>query len=45
MLIQELRYIIQSAHINFLYGSGLSLPYLSTLGNIETYLTRLNNDL
>ena len=44
MLIQELRYIIQSAHINFLYGSGLSLPYLSTLGNIETYLTRLNND-
>lgn len=44
MLIQELRYIIQSSHINFLYGSGVSLPYLRTLVNIEEFLTKLNND-
>ena len=41
MLIQELKYIIQSAHINFLYGSGVSRPYLTTLGNIENNLTQL----
>lgn len=44
MKIEELRYIIQSAHINFLYGSGLSRPFLSTLGDIEDYLTRLEKD-
>jgi len=44
MLIEELKYIIQSAHINFLYGSGLSRPYLITLGNIEEYLTKLEQD-
>ena len=31
----ELREIIQSGHINLLIGSGCSLPYLSTLNNIE----------
>lgn len=44
MLIEELKYIIQSAHINFLYGSGVSRPYLITLGNIEDYLTQLEKD-
>lgn len=44
MKIEELKYIIQSAHINFLYGSGVSRPYLSTLGNIEEYLTKLEKD-
>lgn len=44
MLIEELKYIIQSAHINFLYGSGVSRPFLITLGNIEEYLTRLEKD-
>lgn len=44
MLIQELKYIIQSANINFLYGSGVSKPYLITLGNIEEFLTRLEKD-
>ena len=28
--------------MNFLFGSGLSRPYLSTLGEIETWLTDLN---
>lgn len=32
---KELREIIQSGHINLLLGSGCSLPYLSTLNNIE----------
>ena len=44
MKIEELKYIIQSAHINFLYGSGVSRPFLPTLGNIEEYLTRLDKE-
>jgi hypothetical protein len=35
---------IQSANINFLFGSGLSQPYLSTLGDIEKWLTELAKD-
>jgi hypothetical protein len=42
MQIETLKYYIQSANINFLYGSGLSRPFLSTLGNIEKWLTDLN---
>lgn len=37
--IKNLKQLIQSSHINFLYGSGLSRDYLSTLGNIEKLLT------
>lgn len=37
--IKKLKQLIQSSHINFLYGSGLSRDYLSTLGNIEKLLT------
>jgi hypothetical protein len=33
--------IIQDCNLNFLIGSGLSSPYLKTLGNIETLLTQL----
>lgn len=42
MRIETLKYYIQSAHVNFLYGSGLSRPYLSVLGRIEKWLTELN---
>jgi len=42
MQIETLKYYIQSANINFLYGSGLSRPFLSTLGDIEKWLTELN---
>lgn len=42
MNIETLKYYIQSANINFLYGSGLSRPFLSTLGDIEKWLTELN---
>lgn len=44
MQIETLKYYIQSANINFLYGSGLSKPYLATLGNIEKWLTDLNEE-
>lgn len=43
MQIDKLKNIIQSSHINFLFGSGLSCPYLKTLTNIETWLTETNN--
>lgn len=42
MKIDKLKNIIQSSHINFLLGSGLSCPYLSPLANIETWLTEAN---
>ena len=44
MTLEILRNIIQSSNINFLYGSGISRPYLSTLGNIEKWLTKLAED-
>jgi len=42
MKTSKLRTYIQSANVNFLFGSGLSKPYLSTLGNIEKMLTELS---
>lgn len=42
MKIDHLKNIIQSSYVNFLLGSGLSCPYLSTLANIETWLTEAN---
>lgn len=42
MKIDYLKNIIQSSYVNFLLGSGLSCPYLSTLANIETWLTEAN---
>lgn len=41
MTLEILRNFIQSSNINFLYGSGISRPYLSTLGVIEDWLTQL----
>lgn len=34
-------HLIESGNINFLIGSGVSKPFLSTLGNIEKWLTEL----
>jgi len=42
--IERIKNFIQSANINFLFGSGLSRPYLNTLGDIERWLTELNTD-
>lgn len=39
--IKILKRMIESSHINFLFGSGLSRPYLSVLGNKENDLTEL----
>lgn len=44
MTLDILRNFIQSSNINFLYGSGISRPYLSTLGNIEKWLTKVAED-
>jgi len=43
-LIDRLKDMVQSCNINFLFGSGMSAPYLSTLWNLETLLTDLHND-
>lgn len=40
--LDKLKDVIQDGNINFLIGSGLSLPYLSSLGNIEDLLTDLD---
>jgi len=37
--IDKLKNIVQDCNINFLFGSGMSAPYLNVLGNIETLLT------
>jgi hypothetical protein len=39
----KLRDTIQDCNLNFLIGSGLSCPYLKTLGNIEVLLTALDS--
>jgi len=44
MKLEHIKELIQSCNINFLIGSGLSNPYLSTLGNIEKLLTDLNQN-
>ena len=44
MKLETIKYYIQSTNINFLYGSGLSRPFLSVLGNIEKWLTELNEE-
>jgi hypothetical protein len=38
---EQIKDTIQDCNINFLVGSGLSFPYLKTLGNIEALLTDL----
>src|SRR4051812_24575468 len=43
MKLDILKDIIQSCNLNFLVGSGLSRPYLITLGNIETLIGSLEN--
>jgi hypothetical protein len=42
--IEKLVSLFQSSHINILIGSGLSAPFLPTLGNIEKLLEELESD-
>jgi hypothetical protein len=39
---KTLRDYVQDAHLNFLVGSGLSVPYFPTLGPVEQLLTELD---
>lgn len=38
-LIERIKNVVQDGNLNFLLGSGLSRPFLATLGNIELLLT------
>ncbi|QNI35866.1 SIR2 family protein [Edaphobacter albus] len=40
--LERLKDVIQDCNLNFLLGSGLSMPYIRTLGNIETLLTEVD---
>lgn len=40
--IEDFKHILQSGRLNFLIGSGLSTPYLKTLGDIENRLEELD---
>lgn len=42
--IETFKYIVQDCNISFLIGSGLSVPFMSTLGGIETWLTGLEDN-
>ena len=42
-LDEVLKTYIETCHLNFLIGSGMSRPYLSTLGNIETLITAIES--
>ena len=42
--LTELKDIIQDCNINFLIGSGVSAPYLKTLGTIEQLLTEADEN-
>jgi hypothetical protein len=39
-LSERIRNVVQDGNLNFLLGSGLSRPFLATLGNIEHPLPR-----
>lgn len=40
--LERLKDVIQDCNLNFLLGSGLSMPYIRTLGNIESLLTSVD---
>ena len=44
MDIEKFKNTMQDCNLNFLVGSGLSVPYFSTLGNIEVLLTELERN-
>lgn len=44
-IADQFKKIIESCHVNFLIGSGTSMPFLSTLGNIEKNIAFIDNNL
>ena len=43
-ILDSIKNIIESCNLNFLVGSGLSAPFFETLGKIEDWLTKLENE-
>jgi hypothetical protein len=43
--LERLKDVIQDCNLNFLLGSGLSSPYLRTLGSIEVLLTQVEQSV
>ena len=41
---RELSEVIQSSNLNFLFGAGLSTPYLPILGDIENRLNKAKSE-
>jgi len=41
MTEDDLKETVQDCNLNFLLGSGLSCPFLTTLGNLESLLTQV----
>lgn len=41
-VLDSIKNIIESCNINFLIGSGLSVPFFETLGKIEVWLTEID---
>ena len=44
LTVEELRDIVQDAHLNFLLGAGASADLLEPLGAVEEWLTQLSRD-
>lgn len=44
MIFEDFKKIVESCHLNFLIGSGVSKPFLEILSNIENLLNQLSND-
>ncbi len=44
-ITEQFKKVIESCHVNFLIGSGTSMPFLSTLGNIEKNIAFIDNNL
>ena len=44
MFVSNFYRLVQSSHLNFLIGSGCSLPAIKVLGDIEGEVTQLKND-
>jgi hypothetical protein len=41
--VERIKNIVQDCNLNLLVGSGLSRPFLATLGNIEFLLTECDD--
>jgi len=42
--LEQLSKSVQSGHLNFLFGDGVSTPFLPLLGNIKSHLNAAANE-